>query len=85
MDKPTSHAIAQVWARYEKQYLDGDPLPPAAHSLAKASFYFGALSMLDLVEALLSRADSAAAVELCLDGFRDEVLEHIEAGAAERH
>lgn len=85
MNKPTSDVIAQLWARYEEQYLDRDPPDPVTRSLVKASFYYGVWSMLGLVETVLLQANSASAVELSLDAFRDEVIEHIEAGAAERH
>ena len=87
MDKPTSHTVAAIWARYEQRFLDDamEDAVPGGRSLARASFYFGALGMLELLETVLAEAQSAASVECAIDAFRDEISGVIEIGATDKH
>jgi hypothetical protein len=78
---PSSHPVANSWAEFEAKVLPAvaEDLSPATLGMSQMSFHFGALAMLGIVQAVVDDARNAGAVEIALDGPRDEVEAFIEA------
>jgi hypothetical protein len=56
-------------------------LPKEARALAKASFYFGNMAMLYMVESVVDQAKSHESIVRVLQGFREEIDETMERSA----
>lgn len=84
---PQSDAIAACWEKFRRDILGPNltDVPEVATSLSQASFYFGALAALELIENARENAQSAAAIDLALDAYRDEIMEHIEQRTKDVH
>lgn len=87
MNAPTSTAVSACWEKFSRDILAPslEGSPAVAMSLAQASFYFGGLAMLELVESVLTDAPTVDAAEQALDAYRAEILAHVEQRAAEVH
>ena len=72
---PESHAVRNSWETYANDLLPAisEELTPATRELCEVSFFYGALSMLNIVQAVLDGARSQEATELAFDGLRVEV------------
>ncbi len=73
---PESHAVRNSWETYANDLLPAISevaLTPASRGLCEASFFYGALSMLNIVQAVLEDARSQGATEIAFDGLRAEV------------
>jgi hypothetical protein len=70
-----AHAVANSWAEFEGKVLLGmaEDLSPATLGVSQLSFYFGELTMLNIVQAVIENAGGEGATELAMDGLRDEV------------
>jgi hypothetical protein len=79
---PKSAAVAATWLEFESKVLKtfGD-MPKEARALAKASFYFGHIAMLGMVESVVEQAKSNEAIVRVLEGFREEIDETMERSA----
>lgn len=66
--------VADAWRQFENQILPAaveDPTP-AVTDLARLSFYFGALALFGLYNAVLEGAESDEAVEVARDTLAEE-------------
>ncbi len=73
-DFPMSDAIANSWEDYREtiqKAMEGE-LDPQAIEFARASFYFGSLATLSVLEAI-SDNGTTIAVSVALQGLRQEV------------
>lgn len=80
---PKSDAVANCWEQYRATILDvmeGEPLDPQAINFARASFYFGNLAMLGVLETV-AESGSPAAIAAALEGLRQEVEGFLSAQA----
>jgi hypothetical protein len=78
---PQSFAVANSWAEFKAKVLPAmvEGLGPTTIGVSQLSFYFGALTMLNIVQAVIENAEVEGATEIALDGLRDEVEGFIEA------
>ena len=78
---PESSAVGDSWNEFEAKVLPAisEDLSAATLAVSQLSFYFGALTMLNIVQAVMDEAASEVSVEIALDGLRDEVEGFIEA------
>ena len=66
--------VANAWRQFDSQILPAvveDPTP-AVTDLARLAFYFGALSLFGLYNAVLDGAESDEAVEVARDTLTEE-------------
>lgn len=79
---PVSHAVEDSWEDFRRTILSAmevDALEPSAIAFSRASFYFGGLSLLEIVETIMSAARSEEAKALALRGVRREIEAFIAA------
>ncbi len=71
-DFPMSEAIAHSWEDYQESILKAMAIDPQAVEFARASFYFGSLATISVLEAIADNG-SAMAMTVALKGLRQEV------------
>lgn len=78
---PASMAVGNSWNEFEAKVLPAiaEDMGPTTLGVSQLSFYFGALTMLNIVQAVMEGAVSEGATEIAMDGLRDEVEGFIEA------
>jgi hypothetical protein len=78
---PGSIAVGNSWGEFERAVLPSiaEDLSPGTLGVSQLSFYFGVLAALGIVQAVLEGAEGEGAIEIALDGLRDEVEGFIEA------
>ena len=73
-DPRSATPVANAWQQFESQILPAaveDPTP-AVTDLARLSFYFGALALFGIYNAVLEGAESDEAVEVARDTLAGE-------------
>ena len=66
--------VADAWRQFESQVLTAavEEPTPAVTDLARLSFYYGALALFSLYNAVLDGAESEEAVEVARDTLTEE-------------
>ncbi len=85
-EPPRSNTVEHAWNEFHGSILsamDETALDPGAVSFSRASYYFGALGMLEIVETILSEAKSDGSRAATIGGLRAEIEEYIAQRGAE--